>query len=91
MSAVIWKFSIPVTDHFTVEMPLDANVLHVDTQAGHPCIWALVDPMQDKVPFRFRMVGTGHPVDHDPGAYIGTFQMQGGALVFHLFMEDGGQ
>jgi hypothetical protein len=31
------------------------------------------------------MYGTGHDMPDDPGQYVGTFQMHGGALVFHLF------
>lgn len=32
----------------------------------------------------FRIKGTGHAAD-DIGDYIGTFQLNGGSLVFHLF------
>ena len=36
----------------------------------------------------FRLSGTGHPLGEDYLRiinYIGTFQMENGALVFHLF------
>jgi hypothetical protein len=29
--------------------------------------------------------GTGHPVVDEPRKYVGTFQMRGGLLVFHVF------
>ena len=29
--------------------------------------------------------GTGNPMPDEPGEYIATFQMHGGALVFHAF------
>jgi len=29
--------------------------------------------------------GTDNPIPDEPGSFIGTFQMPGGALVFHVF------
>jgi len=50
-----------------------------------PQLWAYVDPTEPRVTRKFRIIGTGHPIATDPGDYIGTFQMGGGALVFHVF------
>ena len=33
----------------------------------------------------FEMYGTGHPMPANPGEYVETFQMDGGALVWHVF------
>src|SRR3990172_6797121 len=94
----IWKFPIPVQDTIQVEMPTGARVLTVQTQPAdpamlkvgdpveQPCLWALVNPEAPKEIRQFRMAGTGHPNEHSEKlTYIGTFQMEGGALVFHLF------
>lgn len=90
MAQTIWKFELPVEDEPSVRMPLGAEVLTVQTQAGKPCLWALVDPAAPKHDRRFRIVGTGHPFDDaDAHRYIGTFQMHGGALVFHVFERNG--
>lgn len=92
MSALptIWKFPIPVADDFEAEMPKGARILTVQTQAGEPVVWAIVSPDAPKVSRWFHVRGTGHPaagVEAMP--YVGTFQLRGGALVFHLF--DGGE
>ena len=84
-AAVIWKYEVPVTDEFTIELPNAFRVLTVQTQRGVPQLWVLVDPDAEfTVPQRFWLVGTGHPITHG-GDYIGTFQI--GTFVFHLFME----
>ncbi len=82
----IWKYQIPVKDEFKIEMPSGAQVLTVDTQSNQPCIWVMVDPNALEEFRPFRLVGTGHPCnDVSADQYIGTFQVSGGALVFHLF------
>ncbi len=85
---VIYKYPVEVEDSVTVTMPEGAQVLAVQVQRGVPCIWALVDPKMPAVDRKFRWVGTGHAhqeafwVDLD---YIGSIQLEGGRLVFHLF------
>jgi hypothetical protein len=85
MKKKIWKF--PVSPNVPViEMPEGAEILTVQTQHGEPCIWALVNPAAKKEKRYFWVFGTGHnvPVEAER-KYIGTFQLEGGALVFHLF------
>lgn len=54
--------------------------------AAGPRVWALVDPDAPRVKRRLATIGTGQPLpdDADEWAYVGSFQMRGGALVFHL-------
>ncbi len=52
--------------------------------AQAPFIWALVDTDAPEEARVFHVRGTGHPADA-LGRYVGTFQIDGGALVFHLF------
>lgn len=40
---------------------------------------------QIMAPRQIRVAGTGQNLPNFPGTYIGTFQMNGGALVFHVF------
>ena len=58
----------------------------VQIQHGMPQLWALVD---EKAPIIYRTIatyGTGNMMpDGDPGEYVGTYQIHGGALVFHVF------
>jgi hypothetical protein len=82
----IWKFQVPIADEFTISMPAGARLLDVQTQAGEPQIWAICNPAATPVSRSFSLRGTGHDANGAEGAhYVGTFQLQGGALVFHLF------
>jgi hypothetical protein len=80
---MIWKWTL--TQATTIDMPQGAQVLDVQVQHGEPQLWALVDPNAPKVKREFNVYGTGHDLPHNPGTYVGTFQMQGGAFVFHVF------
>ena len=66
-------------------MPANAMILSVQTQRGQPCVLALVDPDAPRAPRRLHVYGTGHRVRPDCGRFVGTFQMAGGNLIFHLF------
>lgn len=85
MLTTVWKFLIKIDDIAEVEMPVGAQILHFDSQDEIPCIWARVDPKSPKVMRRFRFAGTGHPLDGDVGEHVGSCQMAGGRLVWHLF------
>ena len=84
----IFKYPVPIEDHFTLELPRDAKILTVQIQKGIPQLWSMVDSETKKETRHFRLAGTGHPLGEDYlriNNYIGTFQMGNGALVFHLF------
>lgn len=81
----IWKFPVEMTDQFEILMPAGADVLTVQVQHGQPVLWAIVDPDARKIKTGFVLHGTGHPLSDKAGRYIGSFQLTGGALVFHLF------
>lgn len=87
MKKQIWKFIIN-TNKIIVEMPKDTEILTIQTQNETPCIWALVNPENEKELRHFEVYGTGHDIYYDMGInrkYINTFQLGGGSLVFHLF------
>lgn len=87
MKKQIWKF--PLNPGATiVKMPYKAEVLTVQTQGETVCLWALVNPVNDTENRQFEVYGTGHNIHYDMGTerkYIGTIQMQEGALIFHVF------
>ena len=85
----IWKFPIEAVGIQGIPMPLGAKLLDVQIQAGQPCLWALVDPAAEKVTRQISVYGTGHPMLLPDQPYIASFQLAGGALVFHAF--DGGE
>lgn len=88
MKKTIWKFELEVADKQFIRMPKEAELLSVQTQNETPCLWALVNPNNATEERCFEVFGTGHTMHCDIGIdrkYIGTFQMQNGGLVFHLF------
>lgn len=85
MSASVWKWQIH-GGALRAYMPEGATILHVAVQGGVPCFWALVDPEAPTEPRRFRVVGTGHPIDDvDVLTFVGTFLLDVEGLVFHVF------
>lgn len=93
MNRRIFKYPLLAEDLQTVHLPRDAQLLALQVQHEQPCIWALVDADAPTEPWHIRIIGTGHPVDEPDmpyasalgGYYLGTFQLEGGALVFHAF------
>jgi hypothetical protein len=83
----IWKYFLEVNDFNRIPMPYEATVLTLAVQGDQPCLWALVDPMAShmNVPRTFRTYSTGQAMPDNPGIYIGTYQLRGGSLAFHVF------
>lgn len=87
MSLTIWKYPLKVTHTQTVNVPFRAEFLTVQVQHGQPMLWALVNPKNPKVNIAVHVVGTGHDASHVADCqYVGTFQLHGGRLVFHVFV-----
>lgn len=88
MYKTIWKFDLETLDIQGVLMPKYAEILTVQRQQGNLCMWALVDPKEEKEPRFFEIFGTGHPIKPNTNvsmSYIDTYQERDGLLIFHLF------
>lgn len=81
----IWKYPVEATGIQSLEVPKGATLLTVQTQFGIPQIWVLCEPENPKEIRTISMYGTGHQIPNDPGKYIGTFQIEDGKLIFHIF------
>lgn len=84
----IYKYRLDMTDFQQVSLPKGAEILCVQSQHNIPNLWALVDTEQRREMRQFEIFGTGHEVKEDMGIdrkYIGTFQLNDGNLVFHVF------
>ena len=84
MRREIWKWPLENTDVQVLMMQYGAEILSVQSQYGIPFLWALVYPQAGLSERRIRIYGIGHQVD-EAGKFIGTYQLSGGALVFHVF------
>jgi DNA-directed RNA polymerase subunit RPC12/RpoP len=83
----IFKYPLhcPIDDKIEILMPEGSKILTVKTQGETPFIWAIVDTSAPSTIRRFCVRGTGHIFKGNEGKYIGTFQLDNGKLVFHLF------
>lgn len=93
----VYKYGFPIADRVRLSMPRGAEIVHVAAQ-GHPAfspngeaafVWALVDPEAITEERRFRLAGTGHDLPDEGLEHVGSFLMQEGLLVFHLFEVTG--
>lgn len=63
------------------------KLLCVQTQFNAPMLWALVDSSSsDVTEIRLLTYGTGHSITRAGDEYLGTYQIHGGSLVFHVFV-----
>lgn len=85
MSTAIYKYALSVDDVQRLRMPRSAKLLSVQVQRGIPCVWAWHDPSEVAGEVEFRTIGTGHRIDGSPGEFLGTYQLDEGGLVFHVF------
>lgn len=85
----VWKFATAlcdVTDVTELDMPEGAKVLSAVNQRETLCIYAECDPQARVVKRRFRVAGTGHPLEQLVNRrFIGTVVFMGGDLVFHVW------
>jgi hypothetical protein len=85
---IIYKYPInPGWNNY--RMPKGAKVLSVQTQDGRPQMWTLCDENCNfnLVSRNFQAAPTGVSFDDTGHEYIGTFQLNDGLLVFHLFED----
>lgn len=59
----IYKYSIPVQEKFTIELPIGATILRVDDVDGLFWLWAIVDPEAAKGSRRIECYKTGQPIE----------------------------
>jgi hypothetical protein len=86
----IYKYRLENLSSQEIEMPVEAEILSVQTQNDIPCIWALIDPRAALEKVTFEIIGTGYEIPNVIDGvevdrkYVGTFQLS--MLVFHCFI-----
>jgi hypothetical protein len=84
----IWKFPLQIEHEQCLMMPTNPEYLSAQFQNGQLCVWAMIEPDNLKRQYKFFIVGTGHKVPDNVGAYIGTVQQLPHNLVWHVFGEE---
>ncbi len=81
----IWKYKLETTGTQSLSLPTGYKILTVQMQDLQVCLWVLVDSEEKKKAILIDIFGTGHYISNVKRNYIGTYQLKGGALVFHVF------
>jgi hypothetical protein len=82
----IYKYELKGTSgRYTFLLPSDAEIILVKAQRNVPCIWVKLDTENAVVTREFRLYGTGHRIEEKNLYHHGSFFMQDGTFVFHLF------
>lgn len=86
----IWKYQLELDDEQVVMMPRHSKIIACQVQNDQICLWARVNSKQPTLDRRvIRIVGTGHPCEEVSLEHLGTVQMEGGRLIFHVFENYG--
>jgi hypothetical protein len=84
----IHKYPFAIDDDVIVNLPLNATIISIQLQGDIPCVWAIVNPLEQYVESRqFKVFGTGHPMPETilrTHEFRATLQLSNG-LVFHVF------
>lgn len=87
----IHKWVLEVKDWQIIAIDGGATVLSVQEQNGRICLWAIVDPSAPKADVGVRVIGTGNLIQPsliDRIKHVGSVQLVGGAMVFHVFIQE---
>jgi hypothetical protein len=87
----VYKYDLEVTDKQVIKLPKFSDILSIQVQNGKPRLWVMIDKEETEIVDRVLYTyGTGHDIDEkdeNPLFFHGTYQLDGGTLVFHVFEE----
>jgi len=87
VTKTIWKTQLKPSDVQEISVPEGAEFLTAREQHEQICVWFRCDPLAPKVKAKVAIVGTGHEAPED-GRYLGTASLQGGLMMFHVFVKE---
>lgn len=69
----IFKYQIPVLEHFTLDLPRNADIIRTDSVDGKFYIWAVVNPENELETRKFEFHKTGGEIttEYNNLKYIG--------------------
>jgi hypothetical protein len=85
MKKVVFKYPVNAGAD-SMELPLGAEILKIDSQNGSVFLWALVSPEQViTATQKIYVTGTGFIFEDSGMEHVNTFFLD--AMVFHVFKE----
>lgn len=83
----IHKYPMSFATQQKIEIHGFADIISLQMQNGVPCLWAMVDTKNEKIPVNFRVYGTGQEIPINLKLKpIGSVQC--GEYVWHVFIDD---
>ena len=89
----IFKYNVNEAKDGIIEGPI-TKLLTTQAQHGSIMVWAEVDTDAENVKYEIVPIGTGWPLKPPTGEcildthqYLGTVQLAGGSLVFHVYAK----
>lgn len=83
--STVWKYDLPLWGEVDLVLPVHSEPIAVQARHGVPVLWVLVTGNPGRETRRFLVVGTGRPIGSPIWRHVGTVQLDGGALVLHVF------
>lgn len=92
----IYKYPLNTIDLQTIKVPRLSDIssfkeqfLCIDIQYGLPCLWCMVDTLEEEREVQIKIVGTGNPMSDSccKENYLGSYQLLDGQFVGHVFWE----
>ena len=83
----IYKYEVSLSNAVGIDIPGFVQWLHVGVQYDVVVVWAVVDTDKPMATQRLHVRGTGHEMTGEEAEHIGSVQLAGGALVFHVFAD----
>jgi hypothetical protein len=89
MKKVIWKVLVPQKTSSLLKLPKGAEIQSVQKQYETICLWALVDPKEEKIEERLIQVfSKGESVPENQQArriHIGTVALKNETIILNVF------
>lgn len=85
----VWKYRVSINDeptHIITKVGFTPLCVRINPDRMGIDIWVLVDPNEAPKNIKFRVYGTGHPIENYAN-YIGTTFDSLLGLVWHVFVD----
>ena len=79
----VWKYLLHVASQQFIDIPIDAKPVLLDTQDNQICLWAELDPTQEKTQRKIFCVSTGGNVPENT-THIGSVVLPD-TTVWHYY------
>lgn len=88
MREVIWKIVLNLDNEQLIRVPRGTKFLSVQSQHDGACVWYQCNPEAEMTTRYLSIIPTGKDFDPAGCAYLGTFLIGAGFLVFHVYVDE---